>query len=81
MALTSTLYPGSFFGLGTSELLVILLIVLLLFGGANLPRLFRSLGKSVGEFKAGLREDGDGQPEKPNDDPGKKDAGPAEKSS
>jgi sec-independent protein translocase protein TatA len=42
--------------LGFSELLIILLIVLLLFGAKKLPDLARSLGKSIGEFKKGKDE-------------------------
>jgi len=38
------------------ELLIILLVVLLLFGGAKLPKLARSLGQAQKEFKHGLRE-------------------------
>ena len=34
-------------GLGTSEILIILLVVLLLFGSTRLPRLARSLGRSA----------------------------------
>lgn len=48
--------------LGTPELLVILVIVLLVFGGAKLPKLARSLGQAQKEFKDGLAEgtaDGD----------------------
>ena len=37
--------------LGTSELIVIVLIVLLLFGGKKIPELMRGLGKGVKEFK------------------------------
>jgi sec-independent protein translocase protein TatA len=40
--------------LGTSELIIILIIVLLVFGGAKLPKLARSLGQAQKEFKEGL---------------------------
>jgi sec-independent protein translocase protein TatA len=42
------------FGLGYQELLIILVIVLVLFGGNKLPELARSLGKSVKQFKEGI---------------------------
>lgn len=42
--------------LGTPELLVILVIVLLVFGGARLPKLARSLGQAQKEFKEGLTD-------------------------
>ena len=45
--------------LGTPELLVILVIVLLVFGGARLPKLARSLGQAPKEFKEGLSEESD----------------------
>ena len=38
------------FGLGYQELLLILVIVLVLFGGSKLPDLAKSLGKSMQEF-------------------------------
>jgi len=44
------------FGVGSEELLVILIIVLLLFGAKKVPELARSLGRSVGEFKKGTQE-------------------------
>ena len=42
--------------LGTSELIIILVLVLLVFGGAKLPKLARSLGQAQREFKDGLTE-------------------------
>lgn len=45
------------FGIGGSELLIILAIVLLLFGGAKLPQLARGLGQSMKEFKKAAKED------------------------
>jgi sec-independent protein translocase protein TatA len=42
--------------LGWTELLVILLIVLVLFGAKRLPDLARSLGRSLNEFKKGRQE-------------------------
>jgi len=42
--------------LGTPELVLILLIVLLLFGGKKLPELSRSLGTSMRELRKGLNE-------------------------
>ena len=38
------------------ELLIIAFIVLLLFGAKRLPDLFRSMGRSIGEFKKATRE-------------------------
>jgi len=58
------------FGLGSQELLVILVIVLILFGANRLPQLARSLGSSMKEFKKGIDEGKgeDGSVTKPKDD-------------
>lgn len=43
-------------GIGTTELIIILVIVVLLFGAKKLPELSRSLGKSVSELRKGMDE-------------------------
>jgi sec-independent protein translocase protein TatA len=43
--------------LGAPELLIVLLVILVLFGGAKLPKLARSLGQAQSEFKRGLSEE------------------------
>ena len=42
--------------LGWQELLIVGAVFLLLFGGAKLPSLMRNLGRSVNEFKEGIKE-------------------------
>ncbi len=44
------------FGIGTQELLLIALIILLLFGGKKIPELMKGLGKGVKSFKDGMNE-------------------------
>lgn len=43
--------------LGAPELIIVLLIILLIFGGSKLPQLARSLGKAQSEFKKGSEEE------------------------
>jgi sec-independent protein translocase protein TatA len=40
------------FGLGTPEIVLILIVVLVLFGGKKIPELMRGLGEGVREFNA-----------------------------
>jgi sec-independent protein translocase protein TatA len=51
------------FGFGGGEIVAILAIVLLLFGGSKLPSLAKGLGQSIKEFKKASREDDPPAPE------------------
>ena len=42
--------------IGITEIIIIALIVLLLFGGKKIPELMRGLGKGVKSFKDGMKE-------------------------
>jgi len=42
--------------LGPTEIGLVALVVLLLFGGAKLPQLMRGMGSGINEFKKGLKE-------------------------
>ncbi len=48
-----------FGNIGTQEIILILLVVLLLFGAKRLPELGQSMGKGIREFKRGMSELGD----------------------
>ena len=60
------------FGLGTQEILIIALIILLLFGGKKIPELMKGLGKGVKSFKDGVNgledEDKDKKTDKKTED-------------
>jgi sec-independent protein translocase protein TatA len=43
-------------GLGTSEVMVIMLVILLLFGAKRIPELAKGLGKGIREFKDATKE-------------------------
>jgi len=47
----------AFLDLGTPELILILAIVLLLFGGKKLPELSKSIGESLKELRKGMSDD------------------------
>ena len=55
--------------LGPTEILLILAVVLLLFGGKKIPELMKGLGKGVKSFKDGMKEDD--EETKPNTNTGK----------
>ena len=42
--------------IGTGEILIVALVVLLLFGGKKIPELMRGLGKGVKSFKDGMND-------------------------
>jgi sec-independent protein translocase protein TatA len=44
--------------IGITELIIILVILLLLFGSSRLPQLARGMGKSINEFKKGIGDGG-----------------------
>ncbi|MFH1861353.1 MAG: twin-arginine translocase TatA/TatE family subunit [bacterium] len=46
-------------GLGHWEILLIVLAILLLFGGKKIPELMKGIGNGMREFKKGLRGEGE----------------------
>ena len=44
--------------IGTAEIIIIALVILLLFGGAKIPQLMKGLGKGIHEYKKGLSGEG-----------------------
>lgn len=53
MIMNTFLFLGN---LGTGEIIIIALVVLLLFGGTKIPELMKGLGKGVKSFKDGMNE-------------------------
>jgi sec-independent protein translocase protein TatA len=52
------------FNLGVPELVIILVIILVIFGGSQLPKLARSIGTSAKELRKGLKDDEKEKPKK-----------------
>ena len=46
-----------FRNLGTTELIVIALVVIILFGGRKIPELVRAMGDAVKEFRGAVKDD------------------------
>jgi sec-independent protein translocase protein TatA len=44
------------FDVGTGELVIIVLVILLLFGGKKIPELMKGIGKGIRSFKTGMNE-------------------------
>lgn len=65
--------------LGGSELIIILVVVLVLFGGSQLPKLARSVGEAQKEFKKGMKEDEEDAQSSPPANGKSKDSSTAEK--
>ncbi len=55
------------FGLGTQELIIILVLVLIVFGAGKLPQVGGALGKGLRNFKAGIKEEDEKEEEKPEE--------------
>lgn len=55
------------FGLGSSETLIIILVLVLLFGAAKIPELAKSLGKGIREFRKAAKDE-DSTPKRPDGD-------------
>ena len=51
--MTNLLFLGN---LGTGEIIIIALVLLLLFGGKKIPELMRGIGKGIRSFKDGMNE-------------------------
>jgi sec-independent protein translocase protein TatA len=45
------------FGLGSQELIIVMIIVLVLFGGAKIPEMMKGFGQGMREFKKAAHED------------------------
>lgn len=69
------------FGLGTTELIIILVLVLIIFGAGKLPQVGGAMGKGLRNFKEGIKDDeNDAAKEQKESDPDKLDNNDRKKS-
>jgi sec-independent protein translocase protein TatA len=61
---STTVFFAGFLGLGAPELIIVLVIMLVLFGGAKLPGLAKGLGQSIKEFKKASKDEPEPEPTK-----------------
>ena len=59
------------FGLGTTELIIILVLVMIIFGAGKLPSVGGALGKGLRNFKDGIKEGNEEGNEESEKDPDK----------
>lgn len=62
---STTAFFAGVMGLGAPELIIILVIMLVLFGGAKLPGLAKGIGQSIKEFKKAAKDEPETEPTKP----------------
>jgi len=60
------IHPILLWSLGVREMIIILAVVLLLFGGKKIPELFRGIGRGMREFREGKNDDKKEKPETNN---------------
>jgi|WetSurMetagenome_2_1015567.scaffolds.fasta_scaffold33020_2 sec-independent protein translocase protein TatA len=53
------------FGLGTQELVIILIIIIVIFGASRIPQLGKGLGEGIRNFKSAIKSIGEDTEEKP----------------
>ena len=60
------------FGLGTQELIIILVLVMIVFGAGKLPQVGSALGKGLRNFKQGMKDEDEEKVEQIEENPEKK---------
>ncbi len=60
--------PLLLWAIGPLEIIIILVIVLLLFGGKKIPELMRGVGKGIKEFKEGVNPKDEDEKKKKDED-------------